>query len=107
MRSTANIVTPQDVAVPYMLDPRHPEDTVFLFFEADFRFYERDCVEPAQWLPLVVGDAHLQLGGAGRPSSSSAVLQIQNESREDPTAAASAQGRQEKDSTDTLRHIRA
>ena len=90
-----------------MLDPRHPEDTVFLFFEADFRFYERDCVEPAQWLPLVVGDAHLQLGGAGRPSSSGAVLQIQDESWADPDVAASSQGHREKGSTDTLWIIRA
>ena len=90
-----------------MLDPRHPEDTVFLFFEAYFRFYKRGCVEPEQWLPLVMGDAHLQLGGAGRPSSSSVVLQLQNESREDLDAALSAQGRREKEGTDTLRHTRA
>ena len=107
VRTTATTVTPEEVAVPYMLDPRHPEDTVFLFSEADFRFYKRDCVQPEEWLPLVMGDAHLQLGGASRPSSSGAVLQIQNESGEDLDAARSAQGHREKEGTDTLRHTRA
>ena len=96
VRPAANIAAPQEVAVPYMLDPRHPEDTVFLFFEADFRFYARGCVQPETWLPLVMGDEHLRLGGAARPSSGSAVLEIQNESREDLNAARSIQGHREK-----------
>ena len=82
--------------MPYMLDPRHPEDTVFLFFEADFRFYKRDCIDPEQWLPMVAGNVYLQPGGAGRPSGSSAVLQIQDESEDDAVAAASAAGCRER-----------
>ena len=41
---------PQDVACPYMLDPRHPSDTFFLVAEADMRFYQRDEVPAAEWL---------------------------------------------------------
>ena len=37
-----------------MLDPRHCEDTLFLVFESDFRFYERDDLPPEKWLPLAV-----------------------------------------------------
>ena len=33
----AHVDMPQEVAVPYMLDQCHPEDTVFFFFESDFR----------------------------------------------------------------------
>ena len=44
----------QDVGFPYMLDTRHPEDTLFLFSESDFRFYECDCLEPPTWLPLAL-----------------------------------------------------
>ena len=44
----------QDVGFPYMLDSRHPEDTLFLFFESDFRFYECDCLDVPTWLPLAM-----------------------------------------------------
>ena len=37
-----------------MLDTRHPEDTLFLFFESDFRFYECDCLDVPTWLPLAM-----------------------------------------------------
>ena len=47
----------QDIGFPYMLDPRHPEDTLFLFSESNFRFYESDCVEPRTWLPLAINGA--------------------------------------------------
>ena len=53
-----------------MLDPRFPEDTLFLCFEQDFRWYERDCLSLEEWLPLAIQkqkgkeDAG---GGAARP----------------------------------------
>ena len=34
-----------------MLDDRFPEDTLFLTFEQDFRWYERDCLKVEEWLP--------------------------------------------------------
>ena len=33
-----------------MMDLRHPEDQLFLVFEADFRFYECDCVGAFDWV---------------------------------------------------------
>lgn len=44
---------PKDVALPYMQDPRHPPDTVFLVAESDYRVYEADAREP--W---AFGDVH-------------------------------------------------
>ena len=41
----------EDIAFPYMLDDRHDDDTAFVVFESDFRFYERDDVPAARWLP--------------------------------------------------------
>ncbi|NBO93980.1 MAG: hypothetical protein EBV06_16990 [Planctomycetia bacterium] len=37
-----------------MLDTRHCEDTLFLVFESDFRFYQRDDLPTDKWLPLAV-----------------------------------------------------
>ena len=37
-----------------MLDPRLPKDTLFITFEQDFRWYERDCLDLAEWLPMAV-----------------------------------------------------
>ena len=37
---------PKDVALPYMQDPRHPPDTLFLVAESDYRVYEADEREP-------------------------------------------------------------
>ena len=31
------------------------QGTLFLFFESDFRFYERDCLDVPTWLPLAMG----------------------------------------------------
>jgi len=39
-----SVSDPQDVGCPYMLDPRHPEDTLFFIAESDYRFYPEDCV---------------------------------------------------------------
>lgn len=39
----ANVI--QDVGLPYMLDPRHPEDSLFFVAESDYRFYPQDCIE--------------------------------------------------------------
>jgi len=44
---------PKDVALPYMQDPRHPPDTLFLVAESDYRVYEADEREP--W---AFGDVH-------------------------------------------------
>ena len=29
--------------MPYSMDERYPEDTLFVFLEADWRMYEKDC----------------------------------------------------------------
>ena len=61
-----------------MLDPRFPPDTLFLTFEQDFRWYERDCLEVDEWLPMCVNTDKSEgadlppptrLGGADRPPS--------------------------------------
>lgn len=36
-----------------MLSTRLPDDTLFLFFEADFRFHAEDALEPQEWLPFL------------------------------------------------------
>ena len=48
----------QDVGLPYMLDPRHPEDTLFFVAESDYRFYPEDCIQ--DWYQIVMDE--------GRPS---------------------------------------
>ena len=48
----------QDIGFPYMLDPHHCQDTLFLVFESDFRFYERDDLPTEKWLPLAVAARH-------------------------------------------------
>ena len=45
----------QDVLLPYMLDPRHPRDTLFLVAEHDWRCYEHDDIPAAEWLPMTSG----------------------------------------------------
>ena len=42
------------MAFKFMQDPRFPPDTLFLTFEQDFRWYERDCLTIEQWLPMCV-----------------------------------------------------
>ena len=51
-----------------MLDHRHADDTAFLFFESDFRFYRADCLTPEEWLPLALG-AQDRTEGASPPRS--------------------------------------
>ena len=34
---------PEDIGLPYMLDPRHPSDTLFFVAECDYRFYRADA----------------------------------------------------------------
>ena len=41
----------QDVGLPYMLDPRHPEDSLFFVAESDYRFYPEDCI--SSWYEIV------------------------------------------------------
>ena len=41
----------QGVGCPYMLDPRHPPDSVFIVAEQDFRFYPEDCLR--DWISIV------------------------------------------------------
>ena len=43
----------QDVGFPYMLSSRLPPDTLFLYFESDFRFHKCDCLEPDAWLRFI------------------------------------------------------
>ena len=57
-----------------MLDPRFPDDTLFLTFEQDYRWYERDCLPVKEWLPacLYVTKEEQQEGpGQGSKASSS------------------------------------
>ena len=44
-----------------MLDPRLPNDTLFITFEQDFRWYERDCLDLSEWLPMAVTTTSSQL----------------------------------------------
>ena len=67
----------QDVGFSFMLGPRFPPDTLFLTFEQDYRWYERDCLSLKEWLPMCVtmdaaGAATQKrktepVGGAARP----------------------------------------
>ena len=52
-----------------MQDERLPEDTLFMVFEEDFRFWPED-LEPTAWAPKV-GDEAAEPTAAAEPSSSS------------------------------------
>ena len=54
---------PEDLAWPYMMSERVPDDTLFLVCEADFRFWEQDCMAPHEWLPMTVVAPELGAGG--------------------------------------------
>ncbi len=45
----------EDVGLPFMTDPRHTDDTLFIVFEQDFRFYEDDDLPVDVWLRLATG----------------------------------------------------
>ena len=49
----------REIGLPYMLHPAHMTDTLFIFCEADFRFYQRDCLLTSKWLPLVARASEL------------------------------------------------
>ena len=51
-----------------MLDPRFPPDTLFLTFEQDFSWYERDCLEVNEWLPMCVNTEHSEGAGGELPN---------------------------------------
>ena len=42
----------KDVAFPFMCDEAMCPDTLFLYFEYDYRFYARDDLSLQEWLPL-------------------------------------------------------
>ena len=65
----------QEVAFPYMLDERHPQDSVFFFFESDFRFWKRDDIGVETWLPLCMGQRLQAPAGAASSSSGAAPAQ--------------------------------
>ena len=69
----------EDVFVPYMLDPRHPPDTVFFYNEHDFRFHEQDNISAREWLPLAA---------AAPPQGTSAISDVEPEpfARQEPPA---------------------
>ena len=48
----------QEIGLPYMLDSRHAPDTFFFVFEADFRFYLEDCLDPEEWLTVASLENH-------------------------------------------------
>ena len=55
-----------------MLDPRFPDDTLFLTFEQDYRWYERDCLPVKEWLPACLYvTKEEQQGGPGQGSKAS------------------------------------
>jgi len=56
----------QDVGFPYMLDDRHPPDTLFLFAESDFRWFRSDLAGD-RWLLVAGQGAEEDPGGAPRP----------------------------------------
>ena len=73
MRDVPHVCLPQDVAFPYMLRPGHAVDT-FIVMEADFRWFEEECIDPSVWLPLVTGKVGLkevktEESGAPRPDA--------------------------------------
>ena len=55
---------PQDVGLPYMVDGRHPPDTLFLVAEGDFRFERERCVSSRDWLQEVDDFVKTRLVGA-------------------------------------------
>ena len=64
-----------------MLDPRHPDDTLFLYLEADMRWYKEDCMAKEMWLPMTVTTEEQEASAQddkpaaprpGEPSSSAA-----------------------------------
>ena len=57
----------QDVGFDFMCDPRFPKDTLFITFEQDFRWYERDCMSVADWLPMCVNMEGSQIPGVPPP----------------------------------------
>ena len=68
-QSHIQCVSAQDVLLPYMADPRHADDTLFIVCEEDFRLYERD--QPSQ-AALLWADAEPLLResqGSGASSS--------------------------------------
>ena len=73
---------PQDVAFPYMLHPGHAVDT-FIVMEADFRWFEEECIDPSVWLPLVTGKVGLK---EVKTEESGALAQMQI--RQDPAQIA-------------------
>lgn len=72
----------QDVAFPFMCDDALCPDTLFLYFEYDYRFYQRDDLTLQEWLPLCLAqqrsakqDTLLPDSGATGSSSSAPMLQ--------------------------------
>ena len=67
--------TIKDVGFPYMMDDRHPRDTLFIFFESDFRWRPSDIASPAEWLShcLKHKDASGKQEGASAGASRPAV----------------------------------
>ena len=60
--------------LPYMLEPSHPDDILFLVAEEDFRFYKKDCAAEAKPVsePSASGRASGSSGAApsgGEPSA--------------------------------------
>ena len=48
-----------------MLSSRLPDDTLFLYFEADFRFHAEDCMDPDEWLPFLSPEPVARVGNFG------------------------------------------
>lgn len=46
----------KEVGFPYMLSSRLPPDTLFLYFESDFRFHKADSLTPEEWLPYLFSE---------------------------------------------------
>ena len=74
----------QDIALPYMTDQRHAEDTFFIVAEADHRFYKADCIPPEEWLQ-VAGQEHY-----GHDESVAAAALAKEASEAEPSAGSSS-----------------
>ena len=74
----------QDIALPYMTDQRHAEDTFFIVAEADHRFYKADCIPPEEWLQ-VAGKEHY-----GHDESVAAAALAEEASKAEPSAGSSS-----------------
>ena len=57
----------QDVGLPYICDKRHQDDTLFICCEADFRYYEADCLLQEDWIASLASSSLAPSIATGQP----------------------------------------